>query len=99
MIASNVAFLTSALSPIALASALARSASMPSIVLPSSPMDSIGGELASDATVSLPLLLTWPAPLPATAELAAPDDALVVVLVLDVVLLSLSPLEPHAASG
>src|SRR4051794_33325712 len=69
MIASNVAFPTSALSPISLASALARSASMPSIVLPSSPMDSIGGELASDATGSLPLLFNFARTLPATADL------------------------------
>src|SRR3954451_1869591 len=99
MIASNVALVTLAFSPISLASALARSASIPSIVLPSPPMDSIGGELGADATIRVPLLLYLAGTLPATAGLAVPGDAAVELVALDVDLLLLSLLEPHPGSA
>ena len=55
MMPSNVALTTLALRPMAAANAFARSASMPSTVLPSLPMNSLGAYDASAATVSVPL--------------------------------------------
>ena len=57
MIESKVALTTLALSPIADASAFARSASMPTTVLPSEAMNSFGAYVASAATVSVPFFL------------------------------------------
>ena len=57
MIESKVAFTIFAFSPIADATAFARSASMPTTVLPSQAMNSFGAYVASAATVRVPFCL------------------------------------------
>src|SRR3954449_486302 len=99
MMPSNVAFFTLALRPMTPASAFARSASMPSTVFPSEPMNSFGGYDASAATVSVPLLLTAAGSFAATAGTACVDAAGVGAGV-DALDSELEPsLEPHAAAA
>ena len=79
--ASKVTLVTSMVSPITWPSAAARSASMPMTVLPSGAMNSLGGYVASDATMTVPLLLIDPGTSEAiyatlAADEAAPDDEL-----------------------
>ncbi len=83
MMLSKVAFTTLALRPITPASAFARSASMPSTVWPSLPMNSLGAYVASAATVSVPFDFTaagtsdatfWSTP-PVVAPVLAPVEA------------------------
>src|SRR5215472_4699921 len=75
MIVSKVALTMLTRSPITWPSAWARSASMPTTVWPSGPMNSFGAYVASAATVSVPFDLidagTW-----AAMELTAPDGPL-----------------------
>ncbi len=72
MIVSNVALTSFAFRPMTLASALPRSASIPTTVWPSGPMNSFGAYVASDATVSVPFDLVAAGTSLATAASAPP---------------------------
>src|SRR5581483_11632999 len=99
MMLSKVAFTTLAFRPITPASACARSASMPSTVWPSEPMNSLGAYDASAATVSVPFDLIEAGTSDATfwsTPLAAPPPLVLAGVegVLELLLLLL----PHPAA-
>src|SRR5581483_1524884 len=73
MMLSKVAFLISTLSPIRPAIAFSRSASIPTTVCPSGPMNSSGAYVASAATVSVPFDLNLAGTNAATAEFVPVD--------------------------